>query len=114
MAVVRDSDFLVLHERNLVRVGRIDGFRLPPVDRIIGAIKAGNEVDAYVGRIAHDLLWEAWARGDSVVQCCTALDGAVQTAAAVDAASPPLTGTDGSADMLRREGDAIGNEDVVL
>lgn len=60
--IVRAEDFADLHDRQIIFPHRLDGYHLPPCDRITGRVPVGNENDAYLPRAPVTKLLEAWSR----------------------------------------------------
>ena len=66
--LVQDEDFAALHDRQIVFPQRLDGYHLPPCDRITGRHAVGNENDAYLPRAPVATLMEAWHRATPFLQ----------------------------------------------
>jgi hypothetical protein len=55
-------DIAGLHDRQLLVVERVDGFHMPPADRVVGLVPPGNENDAYLARAPVSQMLRAWSR----------------------------------------------------
>jgi hypothetical protein len=65
--LISPADWAPLHDRQLVSMGRIDGYSLPPADRVVCATPAGNEVDRYLPLAPVSLLNDAWRNAASYI-----------------------------------------------
>lgn len=60
--LIDGRDYADFHDRQLVFPHRIDGYHLPPCDRITGRTAVGNENDAYLPRAPVAAITTAWQR----------------------------------------------------
>ncbi|HEY2042657.1 MAG TPA: hypothetical protein VGH11_08275 [Jatrophihabitans sp.] len=56
------GDIHPMHDRQLLFRSSIDGYHLPPADRIVGRVAPGNENDAYLARAPLGRMESAWRR----------------------------------------------------
>jgi hypothetical protein len=57
---IHSTAYASLHSRQLVSPGRVDGYLVPPCDRITGRTLVVNETDAYLPRAPVAELAAAW------------------------------------------------------
>ncbi|MGW2637596.1 hypothetical protein [Streptomyces sp. NPDC001348] len=65
---VRKADIIPLHDRQLVSRSRLEGHHLPPADRVVGKVPAGNENDALLPQAPISPIEAAWL-GSSCLMC---------------------------------------------
>lgn len=61
-------DIADLHARQVIYSDRVDGYSMPPADRIVGRVPPGNENDAYLSKAPAPRVRQAWER--STCWCC--------------------------------------------